>query len=287
MISIGSGTATVSVDADHGGRIAALAVAGRQMLIGPAPERGPMHWGSYPMVPWVGRVRRGRFVFGGRQHDLPLDMPPHAIHGTGYRQPWHVESVADNGLSMSCALDWDFGGRAWQRIDVEATHVTCLLGVAAGDDVMPAEIGWHPWFVKSESLSFRPASMYVRDDDGIPSGELVSPPPGPWDDCFINTAPVELRYEELTITIESDCDHWVVYDQLPHATCAEPQSGPPDAFNIRPRTLEPGQQLVRTMTISWKPRVAAAMLGDRHAAADARRDVASHGGQRAVGVDYG
>ena len=167
MISIGSGDATVSVDADHGGRLAGLDVAGRQMLLGRAPERGPMQWGSFPMVPWAGRVRRGQFVFGGRQHDLPLDLPPHAIHGTAYRQRWYVESVADDELSMSCELDWELGGRAWQRIEVDDTRLTCVLGVAAGDDAMPAEIGWHPWFSKPESLSFRPSSMYVRDGDGI------------------------------------------------------------------------------------------------------------------------
>ncbi len=252
MISIGSGDATVGVDTDRGGRLAALDVDGHHLLVGPAPERGPMHWGSFPMVPWAGRVRRGRFAFGGRTYELPLDLPPHAIHGTAYRQPWHVDSVADNEMSMSCDLAWELGGRAWQRVEVGDARVTCVLGVAAGDDAMPAEIGWHPWFAKPQSLSFSPVSMYARDGEGIPSGELVPPPPGPWDDCFVNTAPVELRYADLTITVTSDCDHWVVYDQLPHATCAEPQSGPPDAFNLRQRVLEPGEQLVRTMTFDWR-----------------------------------
>ena len=251
MIAIRSGDATVVVDAVHGGRLAALDVRGHQLLVGAAPDRGPMHWGSFPMVPWAGRIRRGRFEFGGRQHELPLDLPPHAIHGTAYRQPWDVGAVADDAMSMSCELAWELGGRAWQRIEVGDSGVTCELGVVAGDGPMPAEIGWHPWFVKPASLSFRPTSMYTRDADGIPSGELVAPPPGPWDDCFVNTEPVELHYEELTLTVTSDCGDWVVYDQPPHATCVEPQSGPPDAFNLRQRVLEPGTQLVRTMTISW------------------------------------
>lgn len=242
---------TVTVDAVNGGRLAALEVAGQQLLIGHKPEHGPMHWGSYPMVPWAGRVRHGRFTFDGRQYDLPLDMPPHAIHGTAYRRPWHVDAVAYDEMAMSCDLAWELGGRAWQRIAVADTAVTCVLGVVAGDRAMPAEIGWHPWFTKPLALRFRPDAMYARDDEGIPTGELVRPSAGPWDDCFVNTEPVELRYADLTVTVTSDCDHWVVFDEPPHATCVEPQSGPPDAFNLNPSVLEPGGQLVRAMRISW------------------------------------
>jgi aldose 1-epimerase len=257
MIPLRSGDATLTIDADRGGRLASLDVAGQQLLIGRAPGYGPMHWGAFPMVPWAGRVRRGQFTFAGRVYGLPLDMPPHAIHGTAYLQSWHVDSVADGEMSMSCDLAWELGGRAWQRVEVGDTSVTCVLGVAAGDRAMPAEIGWHPWFVKPLSLAFRPVAMYVRDAEGIPNGELVPTPPGPWDDCFVNTEPVELRYPDLTVTVASpDCGAWVVYDQPPHATCVEPQSGPPDAFNLDQRVLEPGQELVRTMSINWDDRLA-------------------------------
>jgi aldose 1-epimerase len=251
MMSIRSGDATVTVDADHGGRLAGLDLAGRQVLIGQRADRGPMQWGSFPMVPWAGRVRHGRFEFAERRRQLPLDLPPHAIHGTAYRQRWNVDSVGGDQMSMSCELAWEFGGHAWQRVEVGGTRVTCELGVVAGDGAMPAEIGWHPCFVKPDSLWFRPVSMYARDDEGIPTGELVPPPPGPWDDCFLNTEPVALRYAGLTVTVASDCDHWVVYDELAEATCVEPQSGPPDAFNLQQRVLEPGKQLIRTMTLDW------------------------------------
>jgi aldose 1-epimerase len=251
MISIGSGDVTVQVDAERGGRLAAIDVSGRHVLVGPARDRGPMHWGAFPMIPWAGRVRHGRFEFAGQPRQLPLDMPPHAIHGTAYRQRWDVVAVSGDELSMTCDLAWEFGGSARQRVTVGDSTVTCELGVAAGNAAMPAEIGWHPWFVKPESLWFRPTSMYARDDEAIPSGELVPPPPRPWDDCFVNAEPIELRYRDLTVTVASDCDHWVVYDEPVEATCVEPQSGPPDAFNLRQRVLEPGEQLLRMMTIQF------------------------------------
>jgi galactose mutarotase-like enzyme len=43
----------------------------------------------------------------------------------------------------------------------------------------------------------------------------------------------------------------------PAATCVEPQSGLPDAFNLPPDVggvvrLSPGQELRKTMRISWQ-----------------------------------
>ena len=40
------------------------------------PQAGPMLWGSYPMAPWAGRLRRGRLSFAGRSYRLPIDAAP-------------------------------------------------------------------------------------------------------------------------------------------------------------------------------------------------------------------
>ncbi len=80
--------------------------------------------------------------------------------------------------------------------------------------------------------------MYRRDDDHITLGELVDVPPGPWDDCFVNHEPIAMMIDGIEVTLRSDCTHWVVYDEPAHATCVEPQTGPPDAFNIAPRILQ-------------------------------------------------
>ena len=88
----------------------------------------------------------------------------------------------------------------------------------------------------------------------VATGELVAPSTPPWDDCFVNTGPVTLVYDREVapeLTVSSDCDHWVVYDEPATATCVEPQSGPPDSPNIRPRLVIPGEPLLRTMTLTW------------------------------------
>ena len=102
-------------------------------------------------------------------------------------------------------------------------------------------------------LALDGASMYTRDADGIPTGELVPPPPGPWDDCF-NGLPKNpaIRWPgAVRIELSSSADHWVVYDQPEHALCVEPQSGPPDALNLAPTVASPGAPLVLRARIAW------------------------------------
>ena len=113
---------------------------------------------------------------------------------------------------------------------------------------MPASIGWHPWFVKPQRADLQFERMYLRDDDHITDGRTVPPPPGPWDDCFEEpiTTP-RLWIGGLEVSVSSDCDYWVVYDMPAHATCVEPQSATPDAFNLGGAArLEPGEELRRT-----------------------------------------
>ena len=76
---------------------------------------------------------------------------------------------------------------------------------------------------------------------------MADPPPGPWDDCFINHEPVTLQRAGQQLRLSSDCTHWVVYDATSFATCVEPQSGPADAFNLEPAVVLPGEMLQETI----------------------------------------
>jgi aldose 1-epimerase len=248
---LASGPAALVLDPEAGGRIASLTVLGRELLVTGTNDDHPMTWGSFPMVPWAGRVRHGVFSFDERVYELELNLPPHAIHGTGFCRPWSV--AGDGSLTLDLVEGWPFGGTARQRFELHHDHLVCVLEVEATDQPMPAQVGWHPWFVKPERLGFEATAMYVLDDEGMPTGELGEPSAGPWDDCFTGVhQPVVLDYGELTIEVSSSCDHWVVYDQPEQATCVEPQSGPPDGFTLRPAILGPGEVLRHSMTIGWR-----------------------------------
>lgn len=270
MIELRAANSRCTVSPSDGGRLASLCVDDVSLLVERAADHpDAMQWGSFPMAPFAGRVRNGRFTFDGNEYQLVPNLAPHSIHGTVYTQPWSVSDLGESFVTMTCPLGdhWPFGGVAHQRIELGADGLVCTLGVTADDLAMPAQVGWHPWFVKPSSAQLGFGAMYRRDGAGIPAGDLVPPSEGPWDDCFVDPlAPLELRYDgggrTLTLTIDSDCPCWVVYDQPHHATCVEPQSGPPDGINVMLTTadrpgaasathLEPHETLARTMRLSW------------------------------------
>jgi aldose 1-epimerase len=103
------------------------------------------------------------------------------------------------------------------------------------------------------AVDFAADEMLVRDAEGLPTGERVAPPPGPWDDAFtgIHGDPALTWPGTLRLTLSSTCPWWVVYTAPPNAVCVEPQSGPPDAVNATPEVVEPGRPLTHTMRWGW------------------------------------
>lgn len=256
LLTIAHGALRVTIAPRAGGRIAQIQHDGIDHLVGYSEATAAtIAWGSYPMVPWAGRIRRGRFQFRGQDHQLALNLDPHAIHGVGFAMPWSVErhetSIAELSLALPEDERWPFGGTAHQRIVAGRRRLEMTLSVRAGQLAMPVVIGWHPWFRKPQRFHFSPSHIYPRDDEGIATLPLADPPPGPWDDCFINHDAVALQIAGQQLRLSSDCLHWVVYDATPFATCIEPQSGPADAFNLEPSMLLRGATLQRQFLIEW------------------------------------
>jgi aldose 1-epimerase len=253
--SIACGAVSVEIAPKAGGRIQQITHDSIEWLQGYSETNAAMiAWGCYPMLPWAGRIRRGHFHFAGRSYQLPRNLGHHAIHGLGFALPWRVETQAGSHIELSLQLPederWPFGGQAYQRIEAGSHWLRLSLDVVAGARAMPAVIGWHPWLRKPELLEFAPTCIYPRDADDIATRPLADPPPPPWDDCFINHRPVLVKHSGQTLRLTSDCTHWVIYNQPAHATCIEPQSGPPDAFNLEPSVLAPGQ--ARSAWFLWE-----------------------------------
>jgi aldose 1-epimerase len=256
LLDIGSGKLAVAVAPAAGGRIARVVHDGMEWLAGYGDTRSAaIDWGSYPMVPWAGRIRHGKFVFEGRSHRLACNFGGHAIHGVGFGLPWRVGKHSSTCIELSLQLPedarWPFGGTAHQRIEAGSDSLRLELSVSAGALAMPAAIGWHPWFNKPDRLEFAPERCYPRDAEGIATLPLSPPPPGPWDDCFVNNVPVILHRAGRRLRLTSSCSRWVVYDETREATCVEPQSGPPDAFNLEPVRLAPGASIEAWFQWEW------------------------------------
>lgn len=244
-----NGVARVVVDLEHGARLASLVVAGEELLV--TAGTGPFDWGCFPMAPFAGRVRRGVFSFRGEEYRLARNLGLHAIHGTVFDAPF--ETDGPGVVSAPLGARWPFAGRVVQRLALD-DHGLALTLEVHGDEPMPASCGWHPWWRRPVRLDFHAAWMYERDAEGIPTGVLVDPPPGPWDDCFTGLdGPPVLRWPSgVGLRVESDCPDVVVYDEPAHALCVEPQTAPPDALNLGAAVVEPGAPLVASLRLAWE-----------------------------------
>jgi galactose mutarotase-like enzyme len=267
-----AGDAALTVLPDAGCRLGSLRVAGVELLRTAQDIADPagdvFGYGSFPMAPWAGRVDRGRFNNGPVRHQLPLDLVPHAAHGTSLRGRWRVASapvVTDEGMTAAfvheLAEPWPYPGRVSQLFELSPDRLRITMSVEATRDSFPAQAGWHPWFRKwlreggpQAALEFEPAWQEERGPDHLPTGRRIDPKPGPWDDCFAFPDGMEatLRWgDELALRISSDCAWAVVFDEQEDALCVEPQSGPPNGLNTAPHLVTPIEPLEVTTTWAW------------------------------------
>jgi aldose 1-epimerase len=228
----------LTIDAEAGGRIASLVVGGHELLV--TEGHGPIWWGCFPMAPFAGRIRDGRFEFRGRAYQVPPTMPPNAIHGTVMDHPWEVTASSAGRVELATDLgpEWPFRGRASQAISLVPGGLEATLEVQARD-TMPIALGWHPWFRRSidgadGQLEFEAGSMYIRGSDGLPTGAVAPATPRPWDDAFTDVVvPPRLTWPGvIALDLRSTAPFWVVFDERDDAICVEPQTAPPDAFNL-------------------------------------------------------
>ncbi|MEU2083035.1 aldose 1-epimerase [Streptomyces albus] len=251
----------VTVEPQHGCRLASLRVGGTELL-----RQGPKY-GSFVMAPWCGRTAQGRFRNGGEMYQLPLNNGPHAIHGTVRDAVWRQApgtTATKAAFTYDLTDPWPWEGRVTQVVELaeDGSSLTLKLAVETFDVSFPAQAGWHPWFLRNLGqgggdvrIDFSPEWQEERGDDHIPTGKRIDPRPGPWDDCFGMPGGVDVTLtwpEELRLRIASRAEYVVVFDEPEEAVCVEPQSGPPNGLNSHPRQVTPLDPLELTTTWSWE-----------------------------------
>jgi aldose 1-epimerase len=213
------------------------------------------------MAPFAGRLGQGRLRWHGVEHQLPRHEPPHAMHGTAVYASWEVVSTAEDCVVLEHQLadPWPFAGVVRQELRLAPGSLTARLSLVALEE-QPVVLGWHPWFARRlarggpAELSFEPGRQYLRGEDDLPTGELVPPRPGPWDDCFegVRAAPRLTWPGALELELVSPTDHWVVFDEEDEAVCVEPQTGPPDAVRLgRAADVPAGGELSLPLELRW------------------------------------
>ncbi|QYX78479.1 aldose epimerase family protein [Streptomyces akebiae] len=257
-ITLAAGDAEVVLAPANGGRVAGLRVGGVELL------RQGERFGCFPMVPWCGRIRDGRFLSGGSVQQMPLNAPPNAIHGTTREGAWRVarHDATEAVLTYDLVDPWPYPGRVTQVFTLAPDALTLTMSVETYDSSFPAQVGWHPWFNRTLGdggedvrIDFHPAWQEERGADHLPTGNRVDPRPGPWDDCFGMPDGVDVTLtwpDRLELKVTSREEWVVVYDEQAEAVCVEPQTGPPNGLNTHPRLVTPIDPLEAATTWTWR-----------------------------------
>ena len=194
-----AGPATVSVDRARGGAAGvARGPRPRAARRSRSPEAAatptdPLLSGCYPMAPFAGRTRGGRFAWDGRSTSwcrttpaTPCTAPCSTGGGCGAgRRRLRAAARRPAARLALRRLGHPRGGAAARP------RSSCASRCTPSGPTFPPPLGWHPWFRRrievggSLEVDLDAKRWYPRGVDGLPSASSRRrPPEGPWDDCF-------------------------------------------------------------------------------------------------------
>ena len=107
---------------------------------------------SFPLVPYVNRIREGRFTFRGREVRLQPNMPgdPSPLHGQGWLSPWRVDESSTSSASLSfrhAADEWPWDYEAGQEFALDERGLSARLTCRnTSGEPMPCGLGFHPYY---------------------------------------------------------------------------------------------------------------------------------------------
>lgn len=107
---------------------------------------------SFPLVPYVNRIRGGRFSFRERTIRIAPNMArdPSPLHGQGWLAPWRVAAASAEEATLEFdheAGEWPWRYTARQHFRLTGSGLEIALACRNRSlDPMPCGLGQHPYF---------------------------------------------------------------------------------------------------------------------------------------------
>jgi len=155
-----------------------LGVNGRTPVLrkGHSPLENVLDAPSFPLVPYVNRIRGGSFDFRGRTVTIEPNMvgDPSPLHGDGWLNPWDVNNASDASAVLVYRHDpaewpWAYEARQEFRLEGGVLDVILTCRNLSGED-MPCGLGQHPYFpcTGQTRLSTEVSHAWTIDEKVLP-----------------------------------------------------------------------------------------------------------------------
>ncbi|MFT3989297.1 aldose 1-epimerase [Aestuariivirga sp.] len=262
LVTLAAGDWSLVFAPDCGARIVSLTFRGHNVLRPASAEgldKGLVYgFGGFPLVPYSGPIFGDGFHHRKSFHALSRNVreEPTATHGEGWIRPWQVVERS----AQSCALafthhveegSFPFRYEARLLYSLSDDGLTVDLSVTNMDHrIMPAGIGFHPYFEKhrGSTLRFDSSAVWPPDapenllkgmmphEDGLDFSEAADISGLVFDRLFDGWDGVMTLQHPggLTITMKADAGFpkLQIYDAWDYPyICIEPVSNANDGFN--------------------------------------------------------
>jgi len=138
--------------------------------------------GSFPLVPYVNRIRGGHFTFRGRGVTLAPNMAgdPSPLHGQGWLAPWRVDTAAPSEALLSFHHrpgEWPWEYHAQQRFALDEGGLSLRLTCRnLSLEPMPCGLGQHPYFNCGDAtrIDTQVTHVWTIDEDVLPLEKVAA-----------------------------------------------------------------------------------------------------------------
>jgi aldose 1-epimerase len=138
--------------------------------------------GSFPLVPFVNRVRGSEFDFRGRTVRLAPNMAgdPSPLHGQGWLNPWTVVAATGNQATLVFehqAGEWPWAYRAEQHFALDEDGLVIMLSCRnLSVEPMPCGLGQHPYFLCSAAtrIATKVTHVWTIDEQVLPVERIAA-----------------------------------------------------------------------------------------------------------------
>jgi aldose 1-epimerase len=172
-----------AVAVEVGGGLRLYERAGRAVVAGYAEnEAAPASMGL-PLVPWPNRLRDGRYPFGDRELQVPINEPErnNAIHGFGRSASWKASERRPESVTLTRLVEptpgYPFTLACSVTYSLQDRGLSCLLRFEnRGREALPVGAGHHPYFRPGDApldrwrLRLPAGSCLELDGRMIPTG---------------------------------------------------------------------------------------------------------------------